>query len=1117
MADNVSATGNRNTPKEIWNEGRVVGYSAYEIYVKQHLAEAPDIPVASEREWLASTLTSGSSLLLKVPAVMAADEDSFNYIDIPLPATSILCAANTIVANFFDGEAFYPTYWATKVTDYGSCISNTSSSHPEENVNTPQTAVKNPEDTDVPYQPVVPVNTELTSWPSDKVIALRNYMKIVDGVVIQPGKYENTESGSPQVELTEPNHNSAPFIRLLVKGAIDETHRPQILLTGFTISTVLYGTLGEDTSTDTNAPQNGDFLGPAVLPWANKIVFSVPNQYIAFFASGNYKRQLRYEPGTDPKKYRASTDQIVHSEPLIDLEQPAYCELVVDEATSSINLSSEYDDTYEPIAVYTCAYSPSSLEFVAHWRLVPSDPYWTVVFTSPVAAGTKLRVMMKRTSLDNYGWISQTTDKYLFNKPDDASMDTDKTGQQIRFKDRKESYFRDTTITVYYNVPLVDSASVLTVFQKKTVYPPALYATLVTKSTGTESMFPVDIVSPGSVKLFNVQDESDAKGIIEDYQKTFTGTTAIVKDPMSGVFKAVSGHRQQSGTIDTAVYPIAKSDASDFAQGYAGLDSDDDIDIIDPDEDEEYELGNQSLAESHPVMLVKSQSGKDSILSLPAGRHYYTGTGTPGYDQRTASTGELTPEEFVFSSNKSDILDVVTICKAKRTTNTWKVSRQISFENIAKLVYRYNGQDNDIAKSDILSFNEYTGFLVLKSSVTVPNSVTSLTVHLNQSEYAPPYRLKDVVSEDYITWTDLLRALAGNKKLDILGQTLRDMRTPIKLALSPKLVNPGNHLGGVLRKANSSHTYLTVDGADSPDMYGRDMRITISGSNVFWEGSDPSAADDSSSFVGTASVSVARTESSTGTIPDQPDYLLSDELTLSNALSSPYEHSHTLVARKPYRILQLFGIGPTDNANVLNLLKLIKAAAPHKYGGSYLQSTSYNEIQFKGSASSLGSDDLSWGSGMMGGIVRIDIGSICSSFDAGQQSKKWWLLDLNALDPYENIRLLTASGTALPSSPTWKNFCIPAVFIITTTADRGFFEYPGGQVFTSGIQFSSRGPNQYILGSDSTSIHVPSGAPWYGSSYFDSRYSIASQYTARGKIQISQSGDFSTDVITITL
>ena len=39
----------------LYNEGRVVGYSAYEIYIQQLKAVDPDATPATEKEWLAST------------------------------------------------------------------------------------------------------------------------------------------------------------------------------------------------------------------------------------------------------------------------------------------------------------------------------------------------------------------------------------------------------------------------------------------------------------------------------------------------------------------------------------------------------------------------------------------------------------------------------------------------------------------------------------------------------------------------------------------------------------------------------------------------------------------------------------------------------------------------------------------------------------------------------------------------------------------------------------------------------------------------------------------------------------------------------------------------------
>jgi uncharacterized short protein YbdD (DUF466 family) len=51
-------------PRVLYNEGRVVGYSAYEIYMRHALTADPDATPASEAEWLASTLGFGSSMLL---------------------------------------------------------------------------------------------------------------------------------------------------------------------------------------------------------------------------------------------------------------------------------------------------------------------------------------------------------------------------------------------------------------------------------------------------------------------------------------------------------------------------------------------------------------------------------------------------------------------------------------------------------------------------------------------------------------------------------------------------------------------------------------------------------------------------------------------------------------------------------------------------------------------------------------------------------------------------------------------------------------------------------------------------------------------------------------------
>ena len=115
-------------PKELYNEGRVTGFSAYELYVKHALSENPEEDPATEREWLAAQLNQGTSLILKV----SPGKSGPHTLDVPLPEGSTLVAANTIVGSIFFGECECDELgWATKVINYGQGISNTSAKHPE--------------------------------------------------------------------------------------------------------------------------------------------------------------------------------------------------------------------------------------------------------------------------------------------------------------------------------------------------------------------------------------------------------------------------------------------------------------------------------------------------------------------------------------------------------------------------------------------------------------------------------------------------------------------------------------------------------------------------------------------------------------------------------------------------------------------------------------------------------------------------------------------------------------------------------------------------------------------------------------------------------------------------
>lgn len=392
-------------PRKIFNEGRVAGYSAYEIYTKLHQATVtnPTVQPASEREWLASSLAMGSSMLLKIEAD-TNHEDNENWTkDIQFPDNTLLCAANTIMASFFTGEGEYGVQqsagmhpnWANRVSDYGSLISNTTELHPAGDVGPTGT---------------VPVKASaIENWTQAQKDKLANYMKIVDGIIIQPGTWESSKNKPPEMDLAA-DLGTYPRIRLLFKGPI--TTDFEILLTGFSIRAVVIGETGLAGSTGTTGfgkPQDGDFLGPEQFPWANKVIFSVPSSYIAYFASGAYTRKL-----------------------------------------------------------------PAS-----------ADEYQTVKDTSVID--------MKTTQPETY---------YTTNYPD-ARVQTN----------------------VSEFTTLGDGTAVLTVYQKKDIYPPALYGTFV-DANGTNYLNPLDVVAPGTVKMFENATEEELK----DYEDTFDGTFGMNKN-----------------------------------------------------------------------------------------------------------------------------------------------------------------------------------------------------------------------------------------------------------------------------------------------------------------------------------------------------------------------------------------------------------------------------------------------------------------------------------------------------------------------------------------------------------------------------------------------------------
>lgn len=242
--------------REIYNQGRVVGYSAYELYVRQHMSDDPDSEPLTERQWLSMNLGTGVSAIIKLDnSSIVKTIDGYNIHEINLPQGSLLFAASTVVGSLFIGSAHFSenNMFADYVESYGSLIPNTLASHPNDSV--------------------VPLPTQIDSIDA----VTKTYRQIVDGVVFTRTKWRESEKQvpymdcSPSFSKTDPT----PVVRILTHGELIEP--VQILLSGFMLKSGLAGLVDDSGSTHTPDSINSDFLGPAVLPWAAKIVFSIPS------------------------------------------------------------------------------------------------------------------------------------------------------------------------------------------------------------------------------------------------------------------------------------------------------------------------------------------------------------------------------------------------------------------------------------------------------------------------------------------------------------------------------------------------------------------------------------------------------------------------------------------------------------------------------------------------------------------------------------------------------------------------------------------------------------------------------------------------------------------------
>ena len=330
-------------PQEIYNEGRVVGLSAWEIFKRQALNNGvPENEIPNEREWLASMIGSGASMVLRIKSGVTQ-----GYNDFYLPYQSNLAAAGVIIATPFIGKCDWENSakfaWAKKIISYGPTIQNdetrspTSSEVPYESYENitvyqgclteylkisdgivylnhanwlprledrgtsftgtgSQTTFELPTATSIPAVKSVTINSEDVD-PSKYTYRVESHTLVFNTAPAENANisvYYSEVNNAPAKDVDPDFTRSSSVIRLMIEE--DITQEVDILLTGFTdkhILQVLSGyahdvdgyavggatDINTDPGTDFtyNDWKDGGLLGPELVPWASKIIFTIPN------------------------------------------------------------------------------------------------------------------------------------------------------------------------------------------------------------------------------------------------------------------------------------------------------------------------------------------------------------------------------------------------------------------------------------------------------------------------------------------------------------------------------------------------------------------------------------------------------------------------------------------------------------------------------------------------------------------------------------------------------------------------------------------------------------------------------------------------------------------------
>lgn len=325
--------------KLIYNEGRVVGESSYEEYVRQLKSVDPEFDVCTEREWLSASLAMGTSMVLKVPvnAGTLIGESGMYMYQVDLPDGCHLGAGNPVTGSYFYGECEVDEKgWATLVQDYGALISNTEQLNPQDDAS--QVTLETVPVGDIESELAIPDSPDVNVDYTVQQKRLNEYIKVVDGIVIQPGTWYRSNVDKPYKDFS-PDLSKKPVIRLTFMEQIKNDFYIQI--TGFTNRSILRGLSKFDLgSTETDNKQDGDFLGCEAYPWVAKIQFtsSPAVDYLLKSSMKRGSRNLKIEKFDD--------------KPLIKITSNNLLDTTVYSRRSNIELGSSVDNFGEPITTW---------------------------------------------------------------------------------------------------------------------------------------------------------------------------------------------------------------------------------------------------------------------------------------------------------------------------------------------------------------------------------------------------------------------------------------------------------------------------------------------------------------------------------------------------------------------------------------------------------------------------------------------------------------------------------------------------------------------------------------------------------------------------------------------